>query len=156
MSAADLSLMHYAAAPVALDRTHTYKQDDFKPNGLWVSVAGEDDWPEWCRREEFREDTLTHAHEVVILDDSNILVLDTPEAILDMGRRYPSSGSLSRWAEVDWTKVAATYDGIVIAPYQWSLRLDPRAHWYYTWDCASGCIWNLDVLDISLCEQVAS
>ncbi|QBI98814.1 hypothetical protein SEA_BOBBY_184 [Mycobacterium phage Bobby] len=46
---------------------------------------------------------------------------------------------------IDWGKVAADYGGIIIAPYQWSRRMDP--HWYYTWDCASGCIWNLEAIE---------
>lgn len=40
------------------------------------------------------------------------------------------------------TFIGARYDGIVITPYVWSMRLDRSAFWYYGWDCASGCIWN--------------
>ena len=36
-------------------------------------------------------------------------------------------------------------DGIIIAPYQWYCRM--TVDWYYTWDCASGCIWNLDAIE---------
>jgi hypothetical protein len=28
----------------------------------------------------------------------------------------------------------------------WECRLDPAAAWYYGWDCASGCVWNLEVI----------
>lgn len=38
--------------------------------------------------------------------------------------------------------MAHRYDGIIIAPYVWSLRLDIDFFWYYDWDCASGVIWN--------------
>jgi len=38
--------------------------------------------------------------------------------------------------------VSKEYDGIEIAPYQWDARLS--LIWYYGWDVASGCIWNLD------------
>ncbi|AIY32561.1 hypothetical protein PBI_MIAZEAL_209 [Mycobacterium phage MiaZeal] len=41
-----LRLEVYAAAPITLDRSRIYTQAvDHKPEGLWVSVAGEDDWP---------------------------------------------------------------------------------------------------------------
>ncbi len=43
---------------------------------------------------------------------------------------------------VDWAKVAKLYDGIIIAPYISARRLAHSVNWYYTWDCASGCIWN--------------
>lgn len=37
----------------------------------------------------------------------------------------------------------SVYDG---APYQWECRLDRDTFWYYSWDCASACIWNLQAV----------
>lgn len=48
---------------------------------------------------------------------------------------------------IDWVKVKPLYDGIIITPYQWRCRLDPDIFWYYSWDCASGCIWNLETIE---------
>ena len=48
--------------------------------------------------------------------------------------------------QIDWAEVASKYDGIIISPYQWSLRLDMEMMWYYGWDCASGCIWNISAI----------
>lgn len=42
---------------------------------------------------------------------------------------------------IDWDAVAGTYQGIIITPYIWERRLGDSA-WYYSWDCASGCIWD--------------
>ena len=61
---------------------------------------------------------------------------------------------------IDWPKVAERYDGIIIAPYQWSRRLDGPM-WYYGWDCASGCVWRARaVLELKsmeeLCQQPLS
>ncbi len=39
-------------------------------------------------------------------------------------------------------QVAKLYQGIIIAPYCYSIRLDNDCFWYYPWDCASGCIWD--------------
>lgn len=47
---------------------------------------------------------------------------------------------------IQWEKVKKEYDGIVIAPYQWECRLRNKFMWYYSWDCASGCIWNIDAI----------
>jgi hypothetical protein len=33
---------------------------------------------------------------------------------------------------------------LLITPYIWSCRLD--FNWYYTWDCASGCFWDVSCL----------
>ena len=32
-----------------------------------------------------------------------------------------------------------------ITPYQWELRFE--LDWYYGWDVASGCVWNLSVIE---------
>ncbi|RYE19920.1 MAG: hypothetical protein EOP45_11870 [Sphingobacteriaceae bacterium] len=47
--------------------------------------------------------------------------------------------------EIDWTSLATDYDGILISPYQYCMRL--RYLWFGGWDCASGCIWNLSCID---------
>lgn len=43
---------------------------------------------------------------------------------------------------IDWDRVASKHDGIIIAPYCWQQRLKDETFWYYSWDCASGCIWH--------------
>jgi hypothetical protein len=148
-----MKLMHYAAAPLTLDRDRAYKQRQLstfgKPVGFWVSVEGEDDWPSWCRGEDFRLGSLVAAHEVELAANANILYIETPEDIdafhvkyAVVEHRYRSTGRES-WG-IDWTVIVAEFDGIVIAPYQWTRRMSPD--WYYGWDCASGCVWNLNAI----------
>lgn len=158
----DLVLEHFTDQPMEFDR-RIYEQGKplgyMKPNGFWVSVAGPDDWPAWCRREEFRVDTLEHRSVVVLADDANILHISTPEQLdefhlkfcvddVDFPRSRPwmfEAGLDERkyWS-LDWAAVAQQYQGVIIAPYQWPRRLDVM--WYYGWDCASGCIWDLDAI----------
>jgi hypothetical protein len=47
---------------------------------------------------------------------------------------------------IDWSKVAAKHQGIIIAPYCYARRLTYHTAWYYGWDCASGCIWDLKAI----------
>ena len=50
---------------------------------------------------------------------------------------------------INWRTVAEQYQGIVINPYLWERRLDgPVSDWYYGWDCASGCFWDLSSIQI--------
>ena len=42
------------------------------------------------------------------------------------------------------------YDGIEINPYIGKAHLDNKTLWYYSWDVASGCIWNLGKVKIEL------
>lgn len=153
-------LMHYSDEPVILDRSREYEQEagsvHTKPRGLWVSVEGEDDWPSWCRAEEFRLDCLRVEHEIVLRPTARIIRLGSREALYGFQTKYgvgeAHTYAAHTWADVhswvdtwiDWRRVAQDADGIVIAPYQWPVRL--TLSWYYSWDVASGCIWNLDAI----------
>ena len=64
------------------------------------------------------------------------------------GKKYQYMGEPEYFGKlaIRWQDVALDYQGILIAPYQWSLRLDKDFRWYYMWDCASGCIWDLSAI----------
>jgi hypothetical protein len=160
-----MDLTHYDTEPITLNREHTYVQEKMrswvdKPRGLWVSVDGEDDWKSWCENESFDLDGLKHAHRVVLTEDANVLHIADAQQFLGFVEQY--SVPDPTWEErlnipnydyvaIDWIKVADEYDGIIIAPYRWEFRLSFM--WYYGWDCASGCIWNLKVIkDFELYE----
>lgn len=142
-----LQLRHYGASPVTLDRTRRYKNwRHDKPAGLWVSVlGGSPDWAQYCRHEEFDVEHLTVEHEVVLAPDAKILHLTTAEAVAKLQLDYPlSDDDILLDYGVDWDRVCRDYQGIIITPYQWSCRFS--VHWYYGWDCASGCIWDMSAI----------
>lgn len=131
-----MRLSHFSNAAVIEPRS--VEQDSrFKPRGLWVSVDGEDDWPWWCAAEEYSIGPNRFRVEVA---DDRLLVLATVDQIREFDREF----CLGR-RDVDWAAVAERWPGIIIAPYQWSLRLS-EVRWYYSWDCASGCIWDATVI----------
>lgn len=140
-----MELRHYAPDTVLLDRSRTYKQerpDSYtKPVGLWISVKGENDWLQWCTDELFRLDHLAVEHHVTLGGD--ILILDKSDDLLDFQSTYGIRDR--RGYAIDWPRVTQDYDGVIIAPYHWQHRLS--LSWYYTWDCASGCIWNLNAIE---------
>lgn len=156
-----MQLRHYTAAPFVLDREMAYEQrtpiTHAKPRGLWVSVLGEDDWPSWCREENFGADRLEFEHEVTLTDGAGVIVVDTLEALkafeaqwgIRESKSYRStSGAFEHsWVDVsiDWQAVQREHAGIIIAPYQWAARLEHD--WYYGWDVASGCIWDLTAIE---------
>ena len=45
----------------------------------------------------------------------------------------------------EWDTLIGQYDGIEICPYLQQFRMS-NSMWYYTWDVASGCIWDPQVL----------
>lgn len=162
-----MKLIHYTSKKIDIDLHRKYVDVEnvaMKPSGLWVSVQGEDDWKWWCESEEFRLDGLNYAYEVKLKENANVLHLKTPFSLLEFTKKYGSDmhgnpldlhkyfefdGFSSGWGvgiiNMDWAKAKKEYQGIIIAPYQWSCRFDLM--WYYGWDCASGCIWDLECIE---------
>jgi hypothetical protein len=149
-------LYHYSAEPFMFDPTRTYRQDPsakdqvFKPRGLWLSVEPDDDpdertWRTWCVAEDFHLEALVHRTEITLALGADILWLRTAADI----RRFDQTYRRRLWDAVDaidWPTVVTQTQGLIIAPYQWSVRLDLL--WYYGWDCASGCIWDAGAVRI--------
>lgn len=132
------------------DRSYLPCTERFKPVGLWYSVEGavdedgrprEDGWSDWCRSEDFGIGEYAHRLE---LDLERMLVVESPWALDDLGAEI----CLGRW-ECDWASLTTRYAGIEIAPYFWSRRLNNptgNTNWYYSWDCASGCVWDTSAI----------
>lgn len=149
-----ITLSHFGAE-VDLTRTYDqegkYKRGD-KPRGLWLSDESDYGWSEWCRQEEFVDTDAQLRTDFRIRPDANVLHLDTPQAILDFTDEWgfrPEWAATNAWIsnvwDIDWPKIAELYDGILITPYQPAYHLEVR--WYYSWDVASACVWNLDCLE---------
>lgn len=148
-----MKFLHYSEQPIEFDPSRTYEQHPpstfGKPNGLWVSVEGEDDWLSWCQEEQFEWAALTASHLVILSDSANLKIITTVEEMDEFSLKYgvetdwerKFSRVKSNWP-IDWGTVAEDFDGLIIAPYQYSRRYD----WYYGWDCASGCLWNLSAI----------
>ena len=165
-----MKLIHYAEKPVTLDRARAYPQDRrpagpfTKPEGLWVSVEGSDDWKSWCEAEEFSLYRLAVPHQVTLSDEANILVISDADAMekftAEYGREWgghllkPPLKDTAWEKSIDWTEITQRHDGIIIAPYQWSCRMS--LSWYYGWDAASGCIWNLDAIADFSAQEVSA
>jgi len=142
-------LEHYSANPVVAVTSRKQDPDTYrhsKPDGFWISVKGERDWPSWCRDEGFREGNLALRHVVTLMPSANILHVASAIQLDDFNDEYFKPG-ITPWASgIDWARVAERYDGIIIAPYQWNRRMSDHCGWYYGWDCASGCIWNSEAI----------
>lgn len=154
----DLRLAHYHASPVLSLDNRAYEQDVrgsyySKPVGFWVSVEGGDDgWKEWSLAENFGTEGLAVEHRVSLAADARILLLTGAYEIDDFTARFGKPTDLpplSRrdWPPtINWKAVAEAYQGIIIAPYCYERRLDDKTSWYYPWDCASGCIWDVSAI----------
>ena len=142
-------LLHFSIKPLVSVHSVNQNPDDIqmKPDGLWVSAGhGEDSWPSWCRSERFGLERFTHVTEIVLGEDARILYLEGHDAITGFDAVFGETPSWCYWRTyISWYRVAERYQGIVIAPYIWSQRMGD-CFWYYTWDCASGCIWDASAI----------
>jgi len=132
-----------------------YTSEYTKPCGFWITDDSEECWRSWCLSNDWA-DRITHKHEVD-LDENRILILRTSYEVECFSRQYGfehhwKEGRFQRWC-INWPEVAHQHAGIIIAPYQWSLRMKHGFSWYYVWDCASGCIWDVSAIkDVRLVE----
>jgi hypothetical protein len=114
--------------------------------------------------EDYRKGDLNFIHDVTFKPGASILRLNNAADIDAFSKEY----SFSIFADlpdapplflmqrdgIRWDKVAERYQGILIPNYIWEKRMDP--FWYYPWDCASGCIWNVDAIESIKCRSTES
>lgn len=134
--------IHWSSKRVQLVHTHkNVNTHGYKPEGLWFDV--DRDWERWCRSEDFRIGSLSVSH-VVEFDPSRVLFLKSAGDIDRFTEKYGKQGSFR--IDISWKLLAEDYAGIVISPYCWERRLTEHTFWYYGFDCACGCIWDLSII----------
>ena len=135
-------LMHYSYKPLTelynCDQKQNFRP---KPKGLWVSVGRE--WRDWCRSERYSH--IGQRSYIVSIDWKNIKVINNKDQLKAFTEKYQCNTGVSLLDEygLNWENISQDYSGIVIFPYLWECRNDPRTNWYYGWDIASGCIWDI-------------
>jgi hypothetical protein len=154
-----INLAHYSKFPLP-DQLFTTPQVEkaMKPRGLWVSCEHPDQdpteerewtsWVGWCHGEQWLLDRLRYRAAVTLHDDANLIHLTTMDEILAFDKKFHAPLDevqlrlMNCRYHIDWPRVAEHYQGILIYPYCYRLRLS-EIMWYYPWDCASGCIWDV-------------
>ncbi len=164
-------LIHYSDKPLECPRDTSDPGVDGNPNGLWVSVG--DAWlvDQYERWREKRENShglgsahyprwFAHANHIFIADVHNILVITNEKEFKAFNDQYSEQRPMraSRGARgIPWAKVRKHYQGIIIAPHLdamafranrggWQLPVE-ESHWYHNWVVASGCLWDVSVIE---------
>ena len=141
-----MNLSHFSSRPIKGIRhipDVEARAGHMKPAGFWVSVDGDDDWPTWCERNEWTDTKKQFHYQVFLAPESKILRLSSVQELEDFTAQYGIHGEYH--VKIDWKSVSQSYQGLIIAPYQWKCRLD--LDWYYGWDCQSGVIWDISAMD---------
>jgi len=132
------------------------QKTDLKPEGVWYGCG--DSWLKWMSREVPKWlDAVNYIYELE-LDQEFILTITNEEQFKRFEREYwgraPWQGR-GGWTDtgppdgqfemIEWDTLIGQYDGIEICPYLQQFRMS-NSQWYYTWDVASGCIWDSESL----------
>jgi hypothetical protein len=150
--------IHYTAENIAtLDLSRTYAQTAenlafHKPNGLWLSIAGINDWENYCRTNNENLDKLKSEFQVQLKPDAKILILYNEAALVDFEKKYAYyPKSIAEHGEnyaldfsIKWQEIINDYQGlalpkVITKSYNMSL-------WFDTWCCTSACIWDLQAV----------
>jgi hypothetical protein len=141
--------VHMSKKPFELEPRTFVQRVTMKPSGFWYGFGSE--WIDWCRSE--MPDWVGKYIYGVDVGKSNVLQITTNLELIQFSREYESKVSDTGYRReagesIDWQKVASKYDGIEINPYQYEARYELM--WYYGWDIASGCVWNLSKVKLKL------
>lgn len=142
-------LHHFSHEDFKLDTNWTYKKfTEIKPIGFWLSDESDHGWSKWCISEEFMLGKLGFKHSFKC-DVTDWVVIRNFTELHYFHQNFKNGGVPdyeakfhSRW--IDWEKVKEQYKGILITPYDWKGRYEFM--WYYGWDCASACVWDLSTI----------
>lgn len=146
-----MELTHFSYLPLKLDLKRQYalqRCDGMKPGGLWLSDENDYGWSQWCQSEGFGGDRLALQTKIIV-DPEDLCVLGSVGELREFNQEFKRPllpGVLGGMQVIDWKRVKGRWKGIVITPYQWSVRLCEDFFWYYSWDCASGCVWDLSAI----------
>lgn len=125
-----------------------YEQQSYshKPKGLWYSYY--DEWYNWIIGEEMKDYLYKYIHKIKLrkhaitninkTNKNKLLSIRTLKDFNIFDKRYRGEGF-----KINWKQVAKDYGGIEICPYRQEKEFNS---WYFSWDVASGCIWNINAI----------
>ncbi len=157
-----IELIHYSRKPLEAIKAVHQKEEPFgKPKGLWVSVG--DAWlryltesPSELVRSQLAK--CTYANHITLKDDADILLVTNTDQFDVFNHEYGSPWPCVKNRQpiqgqvIDWKQVSTHHQGIIIAPHLREKAEDeqgswkPETIWYWTWVCASGCLWDSDAV----------
>lgn len=132
--------------PWKFDSNRLYtQQEESKPSGFWLGV--DDDWKRWCEGAELDwADTPAIEFEVAT---EQCLWLKTPEDMKQFTAKFAVDYNFGFL--INWIEVSDQYSGIIISPCHSVRSIGgsiPDNLWYWGWDAASACIWDLSALRV--------
>jgi len=142
--------IHYTSENIdTLDLSRAYTQTAEKlashtPSGLWLSIAGINDWETYCLRNNHNLKSLKYEFQVKPKPQAKILILYNDDAFEDFEKKYGYYGENDAFS-VHWDEIIKDYQGLAL-PHVFP-QLNRKGPWYDTWCCTSACIWDLQAVE---------
>jgi hypothetical protein len=129
------------------NRVYEQKQTNYgyfigKPHGLWYSVGT--GWLDFIEKEYSHPWKGYRSAMNLSLKKDSILKITNEEEMKEFEKEFSAIEPRFGINLISWEKLAKDYKGIEISPYQGRNRR--TSQWYYTWDMASGCIWDTSAI----------
>lgn len=116
-----------------------------KPTGFWYGFGRE--WIDLVYGEEWNSRMGNYIYFVKLKHPEKMLFIKNKEGMDDLNKNYYDD----KMRTIDWKRFSGDYSGIEINPFQGKLyRSSGDYGWYGGWDVASGCVWNVNNLDLKL------
>jgi hypothetical protein len=118
-----------------------------KPTGLWITdMDCEDNWKNWCEAEKYNLHELRYRYNLSV--DDSLLLLNSMSDLDNLLSTYGDMpfGLNMETCYINWEPIFKKYKGILITPYIWQRHSTLEHAWYWGWDCASGCIWDISAI----------
>jgi hypothetical protein len=115
-----------------------------KPVGTWYGIG--DSWARFCHYDAQWCYDYVYTLEY---DPKTVLHIKTLDEFKIFAEKYKHGGTDFYFNNyINWEMVSNDFDGIEIYPYRKECRLTVDTAWYYSWDVASGCIWNENIFSL--------
>lgn len=140
--------IHISVTPVTL-KAEKYEQTiSFKPNGFWYGFGM--DWINWCKDNSRRPGNYIYKVELT----RPVKRLSSYEDIVMFTNVYGYDRHLKRlsptFMDIDWEKFAKNGLEKGIEVTNFDQEASEAYTWIHTWDVASGCVWDTNILRLTL------
>ena len=142
--------IHYTGEEIdTLDLSRAYTQTAEKlashtPSGLWLSIAGINDWETYCLENGYNLANLKNEFQIKLKPQAKILILCNNAAFEDFEKKYGYYAE-NHTLSIRWDEIIKNHQGLALPNI--FPQLFTKSPWCDTWCCTSACIWDLQAVE---------
>ena len=145
----DTDRIHISKTPIKKLVNYNKQQQisAMKPLGFWYGFGK--NWLLWCK-ENLPSSLGRYVYRVNIRNESKLLKIKNVKELIEFDNVYRNENQEEKISDtINWYAVSKNYNGIEINPILNSSKYVDYL-WCSSWDIASGCLWNVDNVELEL------